>query len=208
MTIKIFTFNPIQENTYVVHDETGEAIVIDAGCYFDEEKKKLKSYIDEQELTLKRVLNTHLHFDHQFGNKFLFETYGILPEAHPADEFLLQGVVAKAMIYGFPIQEDAQKIGNYLSEHQEIKFGNTLLRCILISGHSPGHLVFYNEKEHILFGGDVLFRGSIGRTDLERGDHATLIKNITEKLLVLPDQTVVYPGHGPATTIGDRKSVV
>ena len=103
MTIKIFTFNPIQENTYVVHDETGEAIVIDAGCYFDEEKKKLKSYIDEQELTLKRVLNTHLHFDHQFGNKFLFETYGILPEAHPADEFLLQGVVAKAMIYGFPI---------------------------------------------------------------------------------------------------------
>lgn len=205
MTIKIFTFNPIQENTYVVHDETGEAIVIDAGCYFDEEKKKLKSYIDEQELTLKRVLNTHLHFDHQFGNKFLFETYGILPEAHPADEFLLQGVVAKAMIYGFPIQEDAQKIGNYLSEHQEIKFGNTLLRCILISGHSPGHLVFYNEKEHILFGGDVLFRGSIGRTDLERGDHATLIKNITEKLLVLPDQTVVYPGHGPATTIGEEK---
>ena len=205
MTIKIFTFNPIQENTYVVHDETGEAIVIDAGCYFDEEKKKLKSYIDEQELTLKRVLNTHLHFDHQFGNKFLFETYGILPEAHPADEFLLQGVVAKAMIYGFPIQEDAQKIGNYLSEHQEIKFGNTLLRCILISGHSPGHLVFYNENEHILFGGDVLFRGSIGRTDLERGDHATLIKNITEKLLVLPDQTVVYPGHGPATTIGEEK---
>ena len=205
MTIKIFTFNPIQENTYVVHDETGEAIVIDAGCYFDEEKIKLKSYIDEQGLTLKRVLNTHLHFDHQFGNKFLFETYGILPEAHPADESLLQGVIARAMIYGFPIQEDAQKLGNYLSEHQEIKFGNTVLRCILIPGHSPGHLVFYNEKEHILFGGDVLFRGSIGRTDLEQGDHAELIKNITEKLLVLPDQTIVYPGHGPATTIGEEK---
>ncbi len=205
MTIKIFTFNPIQENTYVVHDDTKEAIVIDAGCYFDEEKMKLKSYIEDQGLRLKKVLNTHLHFDHQFGNKFLFDSYGILPEAHAADEFLLKGVVAKAMIYGFPIREDAQPLGNYLSEHQEIKFGNTVLRCMHIPGHSPGHLVFYNEAEHVLFAGDVLFRGSVGRTDFEWGDHAALIKNISEKLLVLPAQTIVYPGHGPATTIGEEK---
>jgi len=205
MTIKTFTFNPIQENTYVVHDETGEAIIIDAGCFSENEKQLLKSYIDDNGLKLKRVINTHLHFDHQFGNKFLFDTYGILPEAHREDEFLLKGVVAKAMIYGFPILEDAQPLGDYIEEHQEIKFGNTCLRSIHVPGHCPGHLVFYAEKEKVLFAGDVLFRGSIGRTDLEWGDYGALIKNITDKLLILPDETVVYPGHGPTTTIGAEK---
>lgn len=206
MKIKIFTFNPIQENTYVVHDETSEAIVIDAGCYYDNEKQQLQSYINNNGLKLKRVINTHLHFDHQFGNKFLFDTYGIAPEAHKEDEFLLERVVAKAMIFGLPIQEDAQTIGSYIEENQEIKFGNTTLKSIHVPGHCPGHLAFYAEKEKVLFAGDVLFRGSIGRTDLERGDYATLIKNITEKLLILPDETVVYPGHGPSTTIGAEKT--
>jgi glyoxylase-like metal-dependent hydrolase (beta-lactamase superfamily II) len=206
MTIKIFTFNPIQENTYVVHDETGEAIVIDAGCYFDNEKQQLRAYIDDNKLKLKRVINTHLHFDHQFGNRFLFDIYGIAPEAHKDDEFLLAKVLAKTTLLGLPIHEDAQAIGSYIEEHQEINFGNISLKSIHVPGHCPGHLVFYAEKEHVLFAGDVLFRGSIGRTDLERGDYATLIKNITEKLLILPDETVVYPGHGPATTIGAEKT--
>lgn len=206
MTIKTFTFNPIQENTYVVHDETGEAIVIDAGCYYEKEKQQLQSYIEDNGLKLKRVINTHLHFDHQFGNKFLFDTYGIAPEAHKEDEFLLERVVAKAMIFGLPIQENAQPVGSYIEEHQEINFGNTSLRSIHVPGHCPGHLVFYAEKEKVLFAGDVLFKGSIGRTDLERGDYATLVSNITKKLLVLPDETAVYPGHGPATTIGAEKT--
>jgi len=206
MKIKIFTFNPIQENTYVVHDETREAIVIDAGCYYEKEKQQLKSYIDDNGLKLKRVINTHLHFDHQFGNKFLFDTYGIAPEAHKEDEFLLERVVAKAMIFGLPIQEDAQPIGSYIEEHQEISFGNTILKSIHVPGHCPGHLAFYAEKEKVLFAGDVLFRGSIGRTDLERGDYATLVNNITRKLLILPEETIVYPGHGPATTIGAEKT--
>lgn len=205
MTIKTFTFNPIQENTYVVHDETGEAIVIDAGCYFENEKKALQSYIDDNKLKLVKVLNTHLHFDHQFGNKFLFDTYRIAPEAHAGDEFLLERVVKGAVIYGFPVQEDAQPIGTYLEEHMEISFGNTILKTIHVPGHSPGHLVFHNDKEHILFSGDVLFNGSIGRTDLEQGDYGSLIRNITEKLLILPDETVVYPGHGPSTTIGKER---
>jgi hydroxyacylglutathione hydrolase len=205
MTIKIFTFNPIQENTYVVHDETGEAIVIDAGCYFENEKKALRAYIDDNKLKLVKVLNTHLHFDHQFGNKYLFDTYGIEPEAHGGDEFLLKRVVAGAVIYGFPVQEDAQPIGTYLVENQEINFGDTTLKTIHVPGHSPGHLVFHNEKEKVLFAGDVLFKGSIGRTDLEQGDYGTLIRNITEKLLILPDETMVYPGHGPTTTIGDER---
>lgn len=205
MTIKTFTFNPIQENTYVVHDETGEAIVIDAGCYFENEKKALQSYIDDNKLKLVKVLNTHLHFDHQFGNKFLFDTYGIAPEAHAGDEFLLRRVVKGAVIYGFPVQEDAQPIGTYLQENQKISFGNTTLKIIHVPGHSPGHLVFHEEKEMILFAGDVLFSGSVGRTDLEQGDYGTLIRNITEKLLILPDETVVYPGHGPTTTIGKER---
>lgn len=205
MTIKLFTFNPIQENTYVLHDETGEAVVIDAGCFTVLEKQLLQSYIDDNQLQLVRVLNTHLHFDHQFGNKFLFDTYGLKPEAHQADEFLLEHVKAGKMIYGFPLQEDAQPLGGYLQEYQLIEFGNTILKIIHVPGHSPGHVVFHNEKEKVLIAGDVLFRGSIGRTDLEQGDYAALIKGIQEKLMVLPDETKVYPGHGPDTTIGKER---
>lgn len=205
MIIKLFTFNPVQENTYVLHDETGEAVVIDAGCFYDAEKQQLKDYIDHHQLKLKRVLNTHLHFDHQFGNRYLFETFGLSPEAHRDDEFLLEKVKAKAMVYGFPIREDAQPLGAYLNEGDLISFGNTQLKCLHIPGHSPGHLVFHNEQEKVVIGGDVLFKGSVGRTDLERSNHNDLISNIIKKLFVLPDETVVYPGHGPSTNIGYEK---
>ena len=205
LKIKAFTFNPIQENTYVVSDETGQAVVIDAGCYHGKEKQELKNYIESNELKLIHVLNTHLHFDHQFGNRFLADTYGLKPQAHPDDEFLLQRVVAGAIIYGFPVTEDAQPIGHYLYEGDTIHFGNTQLNCIHIPGHCPGHLVFHDAANKVLFAGDVLFNGSIGRTDLEFGNHQQLINGITEKLLVLPEDTVVYPGHGPSTNIGEEK---
>lgn len=200
--IKKFTFNPIMENTYVIHDETLEAAVIDAGCYSDAEKNQLKKYIDDNNLIIKRVLNTHLHFDHQFGNRFLFESFGIKPEAHPADEFMLERVKVNAVIYGFRVKEDAQELGAYLVENQEIKIGNITLTCFHIPGHAPGHLVFHCEKEKNLFSGDVIFKGSIGRTDLEQGDYASLIKGINAKIMILPDDTKVYPGHGPSTTVG------
>lgn len=205
MTIKQFTFNPIQENTFVVHDASKEAIVIDAGCYTAQEKQMLQSYIDDNQLKLVRVLNTHLHFDHQFGNKFLYETYGLKPEAHQADEFLLAAVKAGGMVYGFPFMEDAQPIGSYLKEGELIEFGNTTLEIFHVPGHSPGHIVFYSKKDNVLFAGDVLFNGSIGRTDLEQGDYATLINGIHKKLMILPDDTVVYCGHGPSTTIGKER---
>ncbi len=205
MIIKQFTFNPLQENTYVVHDETLEAIVIDAGCFTAQEKKQLQDYIEDNNLKLKRVINTHLHFDHQFGNKFLYETYGLAPEAHPADEFLLEQVKAGGMVYGFVFPEDAQPIGKHFQEGDSITFGNSTLEILHVPGHSPGHVVFHNAEQKILFAGDVLFNGSIGRTDLERGNHATLIKGIQEKLLILPEETVVYCGHGPTTTIGNEK---
>jgi len=205
MTIKTFTFNPIQENTYLVYDETNEAVVIDAGCVSEIEKRALKNYIEDNNLTLKRVINTHLHFDHQFGNKFLFDTYGILPEAGKADEYLLDDVVAHVRSFGLDIKEEAQPLGGYLTENQVIKFGNTSFVIYQVPGHSPGSVAFYDEKDGILFAGDVLFRGSIGRTDLPQGDYATLIESITNKLLTLPDSTVVYSGHGPSTTIGFEK---
>ena len=205
MTIKTFTFNPFQENTYLVFDETSEAVVIDAGCLQAGEKQILTRFIEDNKLTLKRVLNTHLHLDHQFGNKFLFDTYGIAPEACIEDEFLLDNVVAQARSYGFPVTEEAQPLGAYIIENQEITFGNSSLKAIHAPGHSPGSMVLYSEKDGVMFAGDVLFQGSIGRTDLPKGDYASLILAITKKLLVLPDSTVVYCGHGPSTTIGYEK---
>ena len=205
MTIKQFMFNPFQENTYVVYDETNEAIVIDAGAYYKGEKLALKDFIDSNNLKLVRVLNTHLHIDHQFGNKFLFDTYGVAPEAHKDDEFWLKTLKKGQTSYGLSLDEDAQELKAYIEENQEIKFGNTVLKTIHVPGHSPGHVVFYNEAENVLFAGDVLFAGSVGRSDLQGGDHATLIRGITEKLLILPDETVVYSGHGPQTSIGQEK---
>ena len=205
MTIKTFTFNPIQENTYLVYDETNEAVVIDAGCISDTEKLSLKKFIEENKLTLKRVLNTHLHFDHQFGNKFLYNTFGILPEACKDDEYLLENVVSQTHSFGFPSHEEAQPLGGYIKDQQEIKFGISTFISLHVPGHSPGSMAFYSEKDGVLFAGDVLFRGSIGRTDLPKGDYATLILSITEKLFPLPDSTVVYSGHGPRTTIGYEK---
>jgi hydroxyacylglutathione hydrolase len=207
MKIKTFTFNPIQENTYLVYDESNEAVVIDAGCVSEIEKRALKNYIEDNELTLKRVLNTHLHFDHQFGNKFLFNTFGIKPEAGEEDEYLLENVISQTRSFGMAVDEEAQPLGGYITDNQEIKFGNTTFKALHVPGHSPGSMAFYDEKEGVLFAGDVLFRASIGRTDLPKGDYATLILSITNKLLPLPDSTVVYSGHGPATTIGfERKN--
>jgi len=205
MTIKTFTFNPFQENTYLVYDETNEAVIIDAGCLQNAEKQSIKKFLDDNKLILKRVINTHLHLDHQFGNKFIYNSYGIKPEASIEDEFLLDNVIAQARSFGLPIEEDAQDLGGYITENQEIKFGNSTLVSIHVPGHSPGSLAFYSEKDGALFSGDVLFQGSIGRTDLPQGDYATLILSITKKLLPLPDSTIVYCGHGPSTTIGFEK---
>lgn len=205
MTIKTFTFNPIQENTYLVYDKTREAVIIDAGMLFDREKNEIKQFLSDNNLTLKHVLNTHLHLDHQFGNKFLFDTYGIAPHAGAEDEFLLQTVNASAAMFGIPYTESAQSIGSYIVENQSIKFGNTEFIALYTPGHSPGSYCFYCEKENAVFVGDVLFSGSIGRTDLPQGDYATLINAIQTKLLPLPDSTMVYSGHGPATTIGEER---
>jgi glyoxylase-like metal-dependent hydrolase (beta-lactamase superfamily II) len=205
MNIKCFVFNPVEENTYVLYDETKSCIVIDAGCYFPQEQKELVHFIDSNALSLKRIINTHSHFDHVFGNAFLNRTYHILPEAHKDDEPYLTNIVAYAGSFGFHSGVEYQPIANYLNDGDLIEFGNTCLKAIHVPGHSPGSLCFYNEKEKVLFSGDVLFEGSVGRTDLLGGNYETLIHGITRKILTLPDETVVYPGHGNSTTIGREK---
>ncbi len=205
MYIKTFAFNPFQENTYLLYDETREALIIDAGCLFDHEKLKLIQVMKEHDLELKRVINTHLHLDHQFGNRFLFETFSIKPEAGIEDEFFLENVVAQARSFGFKIEEEAQPLGAYIIENQEIKFGNTVLKSLHVPGHSPGSFAFYSENDNAVFVGDVLFKGSIGRTDLVKGDVDTLILSIKNQLLPLPDSVIVYSGHGLSTTIGAEK---
>ncbi len=205
MNIYTLPLNQWQVNTYILSDETGECVIIDPGCFSEEEQKQLTDFITEKKLKPVRLLHTHLHLDHVFGTRFVAEKYNLKPEAHPGDEFFIDITKDYALQFGVTLDENPPQLGNYLNDGDEVKFGNTVLKVIHIPGHSPGGITFYNEDDRIMIAGDVLFRDSIGRTDLPGGDYDTLIDNIKNKLLALPDDTVVYPGHGPSTTIGYEK---
>ena len=192
MKIKEFRCNPFAENTYLLYDETGEAIIIDCGCLFDDEKTIMANFISKNNLTIKHLINTHLHIDHIFGNEWAARTFGVLPQAHQADEFLIEQAVAQARLFGIYEEVKPQALGNYLNEGDLIRFGNQELQILHVPGHSAGSLCFYSEKEGFVIVGDVLFRGSIGRTDLPGGNYAQLINQINSKLLTLPDETTVY----------------
>jgi len=204
MTIKSFVFNPIQENTYILFDQTGEAAIVDAGCYSKNEEALLDAFIMANNLKIKRLLNTHLHFDHILGNRHIAQHYGILPEAAKEDEFMIETLGETMRSFGFNYRdnEQGQALGGYLNENDTVKFGNTELKILHVPGHSPGSLCFLAQEDGILLSGDVLFRNSVGRTDLPYGNHAQLLQGIEEKLLSLPDNVTVYPGHGASTTIG------
>lgn len=204
MKITCLTFNPFQENTYLLHDETNECVVVDPGCYEKSEREELKKFIEDNNLKVVRLLNTHCHIDHVLGNKFVADTYGVPLEIHPDDEQTLRSVPAYAPAYGFPMYAE-QLPEKFFNEGDKIRFGNTELDVLFAPGHAPGHVVFYNSKEKVVIGGDVLFQGSIGRTDLPGGNFDTLINSIRTKLFALPDEVTVYPGHGPETTIGYEK---
>jgi glyoxylase-like metal-dependent hydrolase (beta-lactamase superfamily II) len=206
MKIKTFIFNPLQENTYlVINEDYNQCMVIDAGCLFDAEKKELASYIRSNGLQLTYVVNTHLHLDHCFGNGFLYETFGVKPMAHPDDEYYLRFMKAHAGVFGVPFNEEPQPLGCYLNEGDTLLLGNEKFEIIHVPGHSEGGIMLYNAAHGILFSGDSLFQMSIGRTDLPGGNYATLINSLTKKVMTLPDETVVYPGHGPTTTIEQEK---
>ena len=178
MKIKRFEFNMFPVNCYVLWDETNEAVVIDPGCFYDEEKQALKNFIVTNNLNIKHLLNTHLHLDHIFGNPFMLREFGL----------------------------SAVPLGKYLHDGDIITFGNTTLEAIHVPGHSPGSLVYYCLADNCMFSGDVLFQGSIGRADLAGGNFDELKEHICSRLFVLPNETIVYPGHGAPTTIGIEKA--
>lgn len=202
--IQQFTFNPFQENTYLLINGKRECIIIDPGCYFEEERKELLLYIEKEGLKVTRLLNTHCHLDHIFGNKLVASTYGVGLEIHRADEVVLVRSPEIGVMYNVRF-EPSPMPSAYLEEGDKISFGGVDLEVIFTPGHSPGSVSFYCAEEKFLIGGDVLFYQSIGRTDLPGGNHATLLASIREKLFVLPDDVKVLPGHGPATTIGFEK---
>ena len=206
MIVKYFTFNPFSENTYVLHDETQECVIIDPGCYEKKERDNLTNYIAENNLKVVLLLNTHCHIDHVFGNKYIQDKYNVPFLIHAADLPTLQAVPVYAPAYGFPLY-DAATPTEFLKEEETINFGHSALKILFTPGHAPGHVVFYNEATQVCIGGDVLFQRSIGRTDLPGGNFETLIHSIRTQLFTLPDQVVVYPGHGPSITIGEEKKL-
>jgi len=208
LRIVSFTFNGFAENTYLLIDEATRATaIVDPGAYSRAEQETLRRYVEEHQLDVHYLLNTHAHIDHVLGNAFVLSTYPGIPFwLHALDLPTLRAVPTYAGPYGFANYEPAEPTGE-LAAGQVIKLGESELSVRFAPGHAPGHVVFYDEAGGQLVGGDVLFKGSIGRTDLPGGDHNTLLKSIKEELLTLPDATVVHPGHGPSTTIGaERRS--
>lgn len=205
LKVKVFTFSPIQENTYLLYNEHNKAIIIDPGCYYTVEQETLKSFITDTQLAPIRLLNTHCHLDHVFGNKWVAETFDLELFIHSGEEQMLKFAPISGEKWGLPFKNYEGKL-NFIHEGDTVYLGDDALKVILTPGHSPASICFYCEKQQILIGGDVLFRESIGRTDLPGGDHQTLLTSIKEKLFVLPDEVIVYPGHGIPTTIGYEKA--
>ena len=204
LQVDYFTFNPFQENTYILSDETKNCIIIDPGCYSPAEKDELSSFISRQQLNPVRLLNTHCHIDHVLGNRYVADTYGLQLELHLMEIPLLRAVTEYGPQYGIfpdPVPEPTVLI----REGDEIVFGHTRLKVLLTPGHSPGSLCFYDETSLTLISGDVLFLQSIGRTDLPGGDYNQLISSINKVLFTLPDEVKVFPGHGPSTSLGFEK---
>jgi len=200
-----FTFGPFQENTYVLSDETKECVIIDPGCYDRSERAQLAGYISEKKLRPVRLLNTHGHIDHVFGNKFISESYQLGPEIHKKDLGVLDSLMQVAQLYGLQA-EPSPAPSAFLDEGDTVAFGRSALDVLFAPGHSPGSICFVSRPQKFVIGGDVLFYGSIGRTDLPGGDYDTLIGSIRTRLFPLGDDFTVYSGHGPETTIGfERK---
>lgn len=204
LKIKSFTFNPFQENMYVVYNELNNAILFDPGCYSTSEQAVLSEFISSNGLKPIRLINTHCHIDHVLGNPFVFKTYHLLPEFHEQELSLLHAVESYGRMWGVNSELQPEPI-SFLNENDKVILDNDEFEILFTPGHSPASLCFINHSNKWIIGGDVLFYQSIGRTDLPGGNHQTLIKSIKTKLFVLPDDYQVFPGHGPSTTIGFEK---
>ena len=203
--VKVFIFSPVQENTYILYNERKDCIIIDPGCYYDDEKDALAFFIENNGLTPRLLLNTHCHLDHVFGNKWVAEKYGLELHLHKEEKVVLDNAPVAGLRWNLPF-DNYQGNVHYVREGDVISLGEDQLEVYFTPGHSPGSVIYYCRKQHFVIGGDVLFRMSIGRTDLPGGDHSTLISSIRNKLMVLPDDVVVYSGHGEQTTIGFERN--
>jgi len=204
MDIAIFTFGPFAENTYVLYDDTKECVIFDPGCSNREEQNQLTNFIESNQLTPVKLVNTHCHIDHVLGNKFVSEKYGLPLVSHKGEAVVLAMQPQISAMYSIAY-DPSPPITEYLDDGDTLAFGNTKLKVLFTPGHSPASISFYNEEGGIVIGGDVLFQGSIGRTDLPGGDFDTLARSIRDKFYVLPDEVIVYSGHGGSTTIGVEK---
>jgi glyoxylase-like metal-dependent hydrolase (beta-lactamase superfamily II) len=202
--VEYFTFNPLAENTYVLSNEKGEALIIDPGCYFTEEERTLQNYITANALKPLLLINTHCHLDHVFGNHWVHKTYGLELYIHEDETKVLEFAPAAGNMYGLAFINYKGPL-HYLKEGDEILLGNDKLTVLFTPGHSPAGICFYCKTQNFVIGGDVLFYESIGRFDLPGGNEQQLYKSIREKLYVLPGETIVYPGHGEPTTIAHEK---
>ncbi len=197
MPVKMFTFNDFQENTFVIYSN-GEAIIVDPGCAYPHEEQTLKKFIEENGLHVKAIVNTHCHLDHVVGNPWAVETFNVPLFIHEQDLFLLKAAPQVGMMWSFPVPEQP-KPDVFLDEGDVIKVGNEIWRVIHVPGHSPGHIALYNPETKQIISGDVIFAGSIGRTDLPGGDYTTLMNSVI-KILNLGEDITIFPGHGPTTT--------
>jgi len=216
MKLQHFAFNPFGVNCFVLSNDAGDAILIDPSVSNGVEQDALSTYIKDNNLTVRYLLNTHLHLDHVLGNSFVQNTYGVKALAHQEDEFLLDLQEEQSEMYGLPFDDPAPALGDYIAEGDTVEVPGIKLHVLHVAGHSPGGLAFYCEKAKVsagattievplLFSGDILFAGSRGRSDLFGGDDHALVTGIKNKLLTLPENTVVLPGHGPSTTVGDER---
>ncbi len=205
MQIQVFTFNQFFENTIIVFDKTKECVIIDPGCYTISEKDTLQKYISINNLVPVKLINTHCHIDHILGNNFIAKTYDLELETNANDMELIKSSNEIAQLYGFTDYEMSPLPKKFLNEGDTLEFGNSQFKILFTPGHAPGHISLYSEKDGLLISGDVLFNNSIGRTDLPGGNYDLLIESIKNKILTLNDNTIVYCGHGPSTTIGNER---
>jgi len=205
MEIHQITFNTFQENTFILWDNTGDCIIIDPGCYEKNEELELVDFINKNNLNPVKLINTHCHIDHILGNKFVSEKWDLELYINKIDLPLLKGAGDIARMYGFENYKGSPYPKHYLKEGDILEFGESKLEILFTPGHAPGHICLFNKEGSFIVSGDVLFNGSIGRTDLPGGDFDTLIESIKTKLMTLQDETIVYCGHGPSTSIGKER---
>lgn len=203
--IERFTVNMVEENCYVVSDESNEAVIIDCGAMYEEEYKAIAAYIDKKSLRVVHLLQTHAHFDHILGDSFVYDRWKVLPEMHELEVSNYRGLDQQLLYFlQRPLSIKMPEVGKVFREGDVITFGHHKLEVIHTPGHTPGGVCFWERNENVLFSGDSLFLHSIGRTDFPHGNHADLVESLRSKVLTLPSETVVFPGHGDSTTIGDE----